>query len=183
LIFPVASEASTLRATQRVQILSYFRPKSPKSFPTEAVNEALRTGPALREDRKRFEHSPDKKAAAELSLKSMTKFRIPSDLQVWIDARKQHRLSHVVIQMARELGMNPKKLGGLNNHRQERWKAPLPEFIADLYLRRLGRSQPETVLSIEQIARNQWEKKKDRRARRAAERAAAPTPTEDEPPF
>jgi hypothetical protein len=103
----------------------------------------------------------------------MTEFRIPSDLQVWIDARKQHRLSHAVIQMARELGMNPRKLGGLNNHRQEPWKAPLPEFVADLYLRRFGRSQPETVLSIEQLARNQWEKKQERRARRAAERATA----------
>jgi hypothetical protein len=113
----------------------------------------------------------------------MTGFRIPSDLQAWIDARQQHRLSHAVIQMARELGMSPKKLGGLSNHRQEPWKAPLPEFIADLYRRQFGRSQPETVVSIEQLARNQWEKKQERRARRAAERAAAPTPTEDEPPF
>jgi hypothetical protein len=41
----------------------------------------------------------------------MTKLRIPSDLQAWIDARKRHRLSHAVVQMARELGMNPKNLG------------------------------------------------------------------------
>ena len=111
----------------------------------------------------------------------MTKFRIPADLQIWIETRNRYRLSHVVIQMARELGMNPKKLGGLNNHSQQAWKAPLPEFIADLYLRRFGRSQPETVMTIEQIARNQWEKKQERRARRAAERAAAQK--EDEPPF
>jgi hypothetical protein len=101
----------------------------------------------------------------------MTKFRIPTDLQVWIDARKRHRLSHAVVQMARELGMNPRKLGSLDNHRQEPWKAPLPEFIAELYLRRFGRSQPETLLTIEEIARKQWEKKQERRARRAAERA------------
>lgn len=111
----------------------------------------------------------------------MTKFRIPSDLQVWIDARKRHRLSHATVQMARELGMNPRKLGGLDNHRQEPWKAPLPEFIADLYRRNFGRSQPETVMSIEEIARKKWEKKQERRARRAAERTG--TEDSDEPPF
>jgi Putative transposase len=36
-------------------------------------------------------------------------------------------LSDVHIQMARELGLNPKKFGGLANHRQEPWKLPLPE--------------------------------------------------------
>lgn len=111
----------------------------------------------------------------------MATFRIPPDLQRWIDARKRHRLSHAAIQMARELGMNPAKLGGLNNHHQERWKAPLPEFIADLYHRRFGRSQPETPTSIEEIARKQWEKKQERRERRAALRQEADA--KDEPPF
>ena len=32
--------------------------------------------------------------------------------------------------MARELGMNPYKLGKLANHRQEPWKLTLPDFIA-----------------------------------------------------
>ncbi len=45
--------------------------------------------------------------------------------------------------------MNPKKLGGLANHDQERWKAPLPEFIEDLYLKRFGRERPDEVVSIE----------------------------------
>ena len=31
--------------------------------------------------------------------------------------------------MARELGMNPKKLDKLDNHRQEPWKALLPQFM------------------------------------------------------
>ncbi len=41
--------------------------------------------------------------------------------------------------MARELGMNPKKLSGLANHRQEPWKRPLSEFIEALYERRFGK--------------------------------------------
>jgi hypothetical protein len=42
--------------------------------------------------------------------------RIPASLQPWIDARRRFRLSHEHVQMARELGMNPKKLGKLDNH-------------------------------------------------------------------
>jgi hypothetical protein len=34
--------------------------------------------------------------------------------------------------MARELGMNPRKLGGKDNHHQEPWKMPLPHFIEHL---------------------------------------------------
>jgi len=77
--------------------------------------------------------------------------------------------------------MNPKKLGGLNNHRQEPWKVPLQEFIAELYLRRFGRSQPEALMTIEEIARKQWERKQERRAQRAAARTIPEN--QDEPPF
>ena len=45
------------------------------------------------------------------------KKRMPDKLQAWTVARKRHRLSHPHVQMARELGMNPKKLGKLDNHR------------------------------------------------------------------
>jgi len=50
--------------------------------------------------------------------------------------------------MARELGMNPKKFGGLVNHKQERWKAPLPYFIEDIYFKRFKREKPEIVKSL-----------------------------------
>ena len=38
--------------------------------------------------------------------------------------------------MAREFGMNPAKLGKLDNHKQEPWKLPLPRFIEELYVKR-----------------------------------------------
>ena len=53
--------------------------------------------------------------------------------KAWVAARNRHHLSHAHVQMARELGMNPSGLGKLDNHRQEPWKAPLPEFIERLY--------------------------------------------------
>jgi len=50
---------------------------------------------------------------------SMAKKRPNQKIQAWIDARKRHRLSHAQVQMARELGLNPSKLGKLDNHDQE----------------------------------------------------------------
>lgn len=94
-------------------------------------------------------------------------------LQAWVDARSRHRLSHAHVQMARELGMNPKKLGSIDNHDQEPWKAPLPQFIEQLYLKRFGRERPEVVVSLEQRARQIEEKKAARKAARAARRVEA----------
>ena len=60
-------------------------------------------------------------------------------LDAWAEAQKRFHLSDLHIQMARELGLNPKKFGGLANHRQEPWKLPLPEFIAECYRKRFHR--------------------------------------------
>ena len=84
---------------------------------------------------------------------------IPDKLKPWIEARKKFRLSHAQIQMARELGMNPKKFGGLANHKQEPWKAPLPEFIEQLYRKQFGREQPEDVRPLEVKEAEKREKK------------------------
>jgi hypothetical protein len=78
--------------------------------------------------------------------------KLPAKLQEWVEARKRHRLSHAHVQMARELGMNPRKLGKLANHDQEPWKAPLPQFIERLYFRSFGRERPESIMSIEERA-------------------------------
>ena len=98
----------------------------------------------------------------------MAKTRIPAELQVWIDVRKRYHLSHAHIQMARELGLNPRKLGGLANTRQEPWKAPLPEFIERLYLKRFGKTAPEQVRSIEEVAQDRQRLKAEKRERREA---------------
>ena len=72
-------------------------------------------------------------------------------LQPWIDARRRFKLSHAHIQMARELGMNPRKMGSLANQQQEPWKAPLQEFIVDCYFKRFNRTEPTEVRSLEQL--------------------------------
>ena len=83
----------------------------------------------------------------------MGREKLSQDILNWIEARKRFHLSHAHVQMARELGMNPKKLGKLDNHRQEPWKAPLPQFIEHLYFKRFGKERPEIVMSVEERAR------------------------------
>src|SRR6266545_7514359 len=91
-------------------------------------------------------------SCAELSMAKKQPL-IPATLQPWIDARRKFHLSHEHVQMARELGMNPKKLGKLDNHDQEPWKLPLPRFIEHVYLKRFGKPRPDNVVSIEERAR------------------------------
>ena len=65
--------------------------------------------------------------------------------------------------MARELGLNPAKLGGMANDHQERWKAPLPQFIEQLYLKRFGVPQPAEVISLEELLSRQQARKEEKR--------------------
>jgi hypothetical protein len=111
--------------------------------------------------------------------------RIPPSLQAWIEARKRHHLSHGHVQMAREIGLTPAKLGKIDNHRQEPWKAPLPEFIEHLYRESFGKDRPDVVMSIEERARKEEEKKAAKReakrirkaAKEATSREASPQPS------
>jgi hypothetical protein len=97
--------------------------------------------------------------------KNVVKKQLSPKYQVWIDARKRFHLSHAHIQMARELGMNPKRLGKKANHKQEPWKAPLPQFIEQLYLRRFRKTRPDHVRSIEQMVQDKRRKRAERKAR------------------
>ncbi len=63
----------------------------------------------------------------------------------WVEAKKRYHLTDTHIRMAKELGMNPRKFGSLANHKQEPWKAPLPEFIEELYFKRFKMEKPENT--------------------------------------
>jgi len=92
---------------------------------------------------------------------------ISNKLKPWIEARNKYRLSHAQIQMARELGINPKKLGGMANHEQEKWKLPLPQYIEHLYHKRFGKQLPDDVRPLEV-------RDAERRKRKAARKINAP---------
>ncbi len=99
---------------------------------------------------------------------------ISERLREWITARKRHHLSHAHVQMARELGMNPRKLGKLDNADQESWKLPLSAFIESLYRKRFGKDRPDVVQSIEEHARHREQKKAARRQTKQLRRNEVP---------
>jgi hypothetical protein len=101
--------------------------------------------------------------------------KLSAKLQDWIKARERHRLSHAHVQMARELGMNPRKLGKLDNHHQEPWKAPLPQFIERLYFKNFGRERPEIMTSIEERAAERAKKAARKEGKLQAEPAKTDT--------
>jgi len=88
------------------------------------------------------------------------------NLEKWIVAQKKHRLSDKHVQMARELGLNPDKLGKIDNHKQESWKAPLNEFIEDIYLKQFKKSEPDSIRSIKQIQADDKRKKDEKKKKK-----------------
>src|SRR5436309_4432813 len=104
-------------------------------------------------------------------------------LQAWIDARKRHGLSHAQVQMACELGMNPKKLGKLDNHHQEPWKMPLRQYIQHLYSRRFGKEYPDIIQTIEEKVQRDADKRAIRRETKLLRRQSeAAKPKESDRP-
>jgi len=101
---------------------------------------------------------PSGRLAAEGDVVKKPKAR----LDAWAEAQKRFHLSDLHIQMARELGLNPKKFGGLANHRQEPWKLPLPEFIAECYVKRFHRERPAKVVPLAEVAKRQQQSARDK---------------------
>jgi len=101
----------------------------------------------------------------------MPKKKIPPKLQIWIDARKRYHLTDAHVQMAREIGLNPKKLGNIANHKQQPWKEPLPDYIETLYYKRFKKNKPEQVRSIERIVKDRNKKKQERKLRKQSEKS------------
>lgn len=56
----------------------------------------------------------------------------------WQIAKKKYGLAVRHVKMAKALGLNPKKFGGYANHQQQSWKAPLRNYIEELYEEKFG---------------------------------------------
>lgn len=93
---------------------------------------------------------------------------LPEKYRIWVEAREKFRLSHAQIQMARELGMNPRKFGSLANNDQEPWKAPLGEFIEHLYGKHFRKAAPVVIRTIEEMVEADRMKNEQKRARKQA---------------
>ena len=85
---------------------------------------------------------------------------IPQKLRPWVEVREKYHLSHAQVRMARELDMNPKRFGGMANHKQEPWKLPLFEYIEYCYEKRFGKRLPDDVRSIEKRIAEKFARKR-----------------------
>ncbi len=95
------------------------------------------------------------------------KTRIPHKFHPWINARKQFRLSDAHIQMARELGLSPKRFSKYADRENQPWKLPLTEFIEAQYLKQFGKSRPDEVKTMEEIAAAHVAKRAERKQENA----------------
>jgi len=100
---------------------------------------------------------------------------IPNKLRPWIEARKKYHLSHAQIQMAREMGLNPKKFGKLANHKQEPWKMPLPQYIEHLYQKRFGKILSGKIKPVEVVDAERRKRKAEKKTLRKANESAKST--------
>jgi len=88
-------------------------------------------------------------------------------IEKWVVAQKKHKLSDKHVAMARELGLSPDKLGKIDNHKQETWKAPLPQFIENIYFKRFKRAEPLVVRSLKDLVANDKAKKEKKKKQKA----------------
>lgn len=99
--------------------------------------------------------------------------RIANKFLPWIEARKKHRLTHMQVHMARELGLNPRRMGGYAGNENEPRRLSLGEFIEALYVKRFRKAQPDVVQTIEQSAESHEEKRAERKKAKLAQSASS----------
>ena len=97
-----------------------------------------------------------------------------AELQRWVKVKRLCGLSDAHVQMARELGMNPKRLTACSGA-PDSTNVPLAQHIEDLYLRRFKRTIPDPVVPVRQLlrealVRERAEARERRRRNRQAER-------------
>ncbi|MFK8111064.1 MAG: hypothetical protein AB8B91_02620 [Rubripirellula sp.] len=111
------------------------------------------------------------------------KKRIPHKFHRWIEARKKAKLSNAHIQMARELGMNPKRLVIQAAQSAQPWRLPLPAYIEACYEEKYGKKRPDEVKSIEAMAEEHVARREARKAANAEKDAseASVEPSADAP--
>ncbi|TXL71687.1 hypothetical protein FHP25_28770 [Vineibacter terrae] len=108
---------------------------------------------------------------------------LPNALKPWAEAQQRFHLSHAHVQMARELGLNPKKLGKLVGTKQQPWKLKLPDYIVKLYAKNFGKTRPDVVRSLAEVASAQADKKAAGHDRKAAMRVSLASFEAHHPPW
>ncbi len=79
--------------------------------------------------------------------------RIPNKFKPWIAIRKKFGLTHAHVQMARELGMDIKRIRQpANPDPNMPGRLPLNKYIEKLYVKRFDKTEPDEVKTMEDLA-------------------------------
>jgi len=78
-----------------------------------------------------------------------------NDDSAWAEAKRLCRLSDEEVRMARELGFNPKSLMKNIPSPSQQWKAPVSEWVRDLYEKKIGSRKPAGDAPAAPPVRNQ----------------------------
>lgn len=100
---------------------------------------------------------------------------LPKKLQEWADVRSRFRLSHAVIQMARELSMRPLDVLTHEKRRIKQGWPRIDKYVTSRYRNRFGKELTDAPPLEEQ-----WAEKKRLQAERKAEKREANLPDEQE---
>lgn len=68
--------------------------------------------------------------------------------QLWAEAKRRCRLSNEAVNMAKEMGLNPKSLIKNIPGPKEYWKAPVEDWLRDIYA---GRKEKARVKAIKKF--------------------------------
>ena len=61
--------------------------------------------------------------------------------ELWNEAKRKCRLGGEEIRMSKEMGLNPKSLIRNISNKKEMWKAPVKDWIHDMYEKRQRKSE------------------------------------------
>jgi len=64
-------------------------------------------------------------------------------LAQWKDAQLRCKLSHEAVKLAKEMGLNPLNLIKNIPNKSEQWKAPVDEWVRDMYEKRIAKNSPK----------------------------------------
>ena len=62
------------------------------------------------------------------------------DMEIWKEAKRRCRLGEEEIRMAKEMGINPRSLIKNIPNKSEQWKAPVKDWIHDMYAKRQAKA-------------------------------------------
>jgi len=68
---------------------------------------------------------------------------------LWEEVKKRFQLSDKHLKMAKQLGLNPQKIGNYAPNKHQRWKKPLPQFIEKIFAKQYPQSDVAKELRAE----------------------------------